>query len=140
VSYHNDGPVGHQLGGGVGGHLRLAYIILNEELDLLTQNTALCIDILHDQFSGANTGDPIRSQITAVRTSNTHLDSLRSFFLFRATGDHKSHDHHGNNSDTRNSSHLNTSLVFESTPSGAIQQIPHQKGKLQYVCFSSAAF
>jgi len=77
VPHHHIDPVGYQLGGGVGGHLRLADVVLHQQLHLLAIDAALGVALRDHQFGRIDTGQTIGGQVTTVGTGHTELDGVR---------------------------------------------------------------
>ena len=68
--------LGNQLGRRIGGHFRLADVVLDEELHLPAQDAALGVDLLDDHLRGLDRREAVGGEIAAVGAGHAELDRV----------------------------------------------------------------
>lgn len=87
MSENDVNAVGHQFGGGVGGHFRFTDIVFYQQFHLFTVDTAFGIVLGSDQFGSLDRRQTVRGKITALSPCNTEL--------YGVSGKHTTRDGHG---------------------------------------------
>ncbi len=68
--------LGQQLGGGVGAKLRLALVILGDDLHLPAEDAALGVDFLDNNAGRVETWLPVGHEIARMRAGDTEFDGV----------------------------------------------------------------
>ena len=73
---HRQGLVGDELARRVGGDLRLADVVLDQQLHPAAEDPAFRVDLADQQLRGARRGDPIGGEVPRLRPGDANADRV----------------------------------------------------------------